>query len=117
MDKQFLHNRPKDKFFNSPSCVLKSSSASVSYSSPIEKIDTLTLGRLTLLEPLRHAFGDSQYYIEYVDGEPCEEAFGGELPPVLLICDTPTLQRRVQRYLRRMADGIDEDELKFLVSN
>jgi hypothetical protein len=58
-----------------------------------------------------------QYYIEYVDEEACEEAFGGELPPVLLICDTPTLQRRVQRYLRRMADSIDEDELRFLVTS
>lgn len=58
-----------------------------------------------------------QYYIEYVDEEACEEAFGGELPPVLLICDTPTLQRRVQRYLRRIYDQIDEDDLKILVTN
>jgi hypothetical protein len=58
-----------------------------------------------------------QYYIEHVDEEACEEAFGGELPPVLLICDTPTLQRRVQRYLRRMYDEIDEYDLKILVSN
>ena len=58
-----------------------------------------------------------QYYMEYVNGEKCQEAFCGKLPPVLLICDTLTLQRRVQRYLRRIADGLDEDELKFLVAN
>lgn len=58
-----------------------------------------------------------KYYMEYVDDEACEEAFCGELPPVLLICDTPTLQRRVQRYLRRMTDSVDEDELKLLVTN
>ena len=58
-----------------------------------------------------------QYYIEYVDSDECEEAFCGELPPVLLICDTPTQQRRVQRYLRRMYDQIDEDELRFFVTN
>lgn len=58
-----------------------------------------------------------QYYIEYVDDETWEEAFGSELPPVLLVCDSPTLQRRVQRYLRRVYDNIDEDELKFLITN
>jgi len=39
------------------------------------------------------------------------------MPPLLLVCDTPTLQRRVQRYLRRMYDEIDEDDLKILVTN
>jgi hypothetical protein len=39
------------------------------------------------------------------------------MPPLLLVCDTATLQRRVQRYLRRMYDEIDEDDLKILVTN
>ena len=43
--------------------------------------------------------------------------FGAGMPPLLLVCDTPTLQRRVQRYLRRMYDEIDEDDLKILVTN
>jgi hypothetical protein len=58
-----------------------------------------------------------QYYIEHVDEEACEKAFFGDLLPLLLICDTSTLQRRVQRYLRRMSDRINENELKFSVTN
>ena len=59
-----------------------------------------------------------QYYIEYTD----EGAWGdansvAKQPPVLLVCDSPTLQRRVQRYLKRIVDEIDSDELKFLVVN
>jgi Replication-relaxation len=58
-----------------------------------------------------------KYYVECVDDGTREEAFDSGLSPVLLICDTPRLQRRVQRYLRRMVDSIEEDELKFLVTN
>jgi len=58
-----------------------------------------------------------KYYIEYVDSDEREEAFSSGMPPLLLVCDTPTLQRRVQRYLRRMCDEIDEDDLKILVTN
>jgi hypothetical protein len=39
------------------------------------------------------------------------------MPPLLLVCDTSTLQRRAQRYLRRMYDEIDQDELKISVTN
>lgn len=58
-----------------------------------------------------------QYYIEYVDSDECEVAFSGGMPPLLLVCETPTLQRRAQRYLRRIYDQIDEDDLKILVTN
>lgn len=58
-----------------------------------------------------------KYYIEYVDSDEREEIFRSGMPPLLLVCDTPILQRRVQRYLRRMCDEIDEDDLKILVTN
>lgn len=58
-----------------------------------------------------------KYYIEYVDRDECEEAFSSGMPPLLLVCDTPTLQRRVQRYLRRIYDEVDEDDLRLLITN
>jgi len=58
-----------------------------------------------------------KYYIEYVDSDEREDAFSAGMPPLLLVCETPTLQRRAQRYLRRMYDEIDEDDLKILVTN
>ena len=58
-----------------------------------------------------------KYYIEYVDSDERKEAFSAGMPPLLLVCDTPILQRRVQRYLRRMYDEIDEDDLKIVVTN
>lgn len=58
-----------------------------------------------------------QYLIEYTDDETWQEYFtGSETPPLLLICDNPTLQRRVQRYLRRIYDSMSHD-YQFLVTN
>jgi len=58
-----------------------------------------------------------KYYIQYLDEDERKEAFGDQMPPVLLVCDTLALQRRVQRYLKRIFDEIYEDELRFLVTN
>lgn len=58
-----------------------------------------------------------QYLIEYTDDETWQEYnSGSDTPPFLLICDTPTLQRRVQRYLRRIYDNVSHD-YQFLVTN
>lgn len=58
-----------------------------------------------------------QYLIDYTDSEIWQEYFTGCVtPPFLLICDTPTLQRRVQRYLRRIYDSTSHD-YQFLVTN
>lgn len=58
-----------------------------------------------------------QYLIEYTDDETWQEYFAGnDTPPFLLICDNPTLQRRVQRYLRRVYDSLSHD-YQFLVTN
>jgi len=58
-----------------------------------------------------------KYYIEYLDEDERKDVFGDQMPPVLLVCDTSTLQRRVQRYIKRIFDEIYEDELRFLVTN
>ena len=58
-----------------------------------------------------------KYYIEYVYEDTWKDAVGSELPLVLLVCDSPTLQRRVQRFLKKMADEIDSNELRFMVTN
>jgi len=58
-----------------------------------------------------------KYYVQYVYDDTWKDAVGSELPPVLLVCDSPTLQRRVQRFLKRMAGELDSDELQFLVTN
>ncbi len=58
-----------------------------------------------------------QYLIEYTDDETWQEYFAGsDTPPFLLVCDTPTLQRRVQRYLRRIYDSLSHD-YQFLATN
>lgn len=57
-----------------------------------------------------------QYLIEYTDEGIWKDHFGWETPSCLLVCDTPTLQRRVQRYLRRMYDSVSHD-YQFLVTN
>lgn len=57
-----------------------------------------------------------QYLIEYADDDTWKDYFGSDSPPALLVCDTPTLQRRVQRYLRRMYDDFSDD-YQFLVTN
>jgi hypothetical protein len=57
------------------------------------------------------------YLIEYTDDEVWGEWFtGSDTPPFLLVCDNPTLQRRVQRYLRRIFISTNEDDI-FLVTN
>lgn len=58
-----------------------------------------------------------KYYMEYVDDGTWKDSVGSELPTVLLVCESPTLQRRVQRFLKKLADEIDNDELQFLVTN
>ena len=58
-----------------------------------------------------------KHYMEYVDEGTWKDEVGSELPPVLLICDSPTLHRRVQRFLKKIADDIDRDELRFLVTH
>ncbi len=58
-----------------------------------------------------------QNLIEYTDEETWQEYFTGcDTPPFLLVCDNPTLQRRVQRYLRRIYDSLSHD-YQFLVTN
>ncbi len=58
-----------------------------------------------------------QYLIEYTDDETWQEYnSGSDTPPFLLVCDNPTLQRRVQRYLRRIYDSVSHD-YQFLVTN
>ncbi|MCA9344017.1 replication-relaxation family protein [Candidatus Saccharibacteria bacterium] len=57
-----------------------------------------------------------QYFIEYADEDIWKDYFGSDSPPILLVCDSLTLQRRVQRYLRRMYDSLSDD-YPFLVTN
>ncbi len=57
-----------------------------------------------------------QHLIEYADDGIWKDYFGSDSPPVLLVCDSLTLQRRVQRYLRRMYDDFTDDHM-FLVTN
>jgi hypothetical protein len=57
------------------------------------------------------------YFIEYTDDETWQEYFeGNDTPLVLLVCDTPALQRRVQRFLRRIYFKTSND-YQFLVTN
>jgi len=58
-----------------------------------------------------------KYYMEYVDEEKWKKETGSALPPVLLVCESPTLQRRVQRFLKKQVDEIYTAELKFLITN
>lgn len=58
-----------------------------------------------------------QYLIEYTDDGIWKDAFyGADTPPFLIVCDTPTLQRRTQRYLRRIYESTSSD-YQFLVTN
>lgn len=57
------------------------------------------------------------YYIDYFDEETWKDVMTNDRLIILLICDTPTLQRRVQRYLRRISDSIYDETLQFLVTN
>lgn len=57
------------------------------------------------------------YYSDYFYDADCVAVVGDERLTILLVCDTPTLQRRVQRYLRRISYSMYSDELRFLVTN
>lgn len=57
-----------------------------------------------------------QYLIEYADDTIWKDYFLSDSPPILLVCDALTLQRRVQRYLRRIYYDTTDDYM-FLVTN
>ncbi len=57
-----------------------------------------------------------QYLIEYAIEEIWKDYLDSDSPLTLLVCDSPTLQRRVQRYLRRIYDSLGDD-YQFLVTN
>jgi hypothetical protein len=58
-----------------------------------------------------------KYYTEYVSNKTYKDAFGSDLPTVLLICESITLQRRVQRFLKKYTNETYTNELKFLITN
>lgn len=66
--------------------------------------------------PFRVILGKIKSYIKYSDdGE--WEVTNSPLPPILLVCDTPQLEKRVQKYGLNVLDEADEDELRFFTTN
>lgn len=55
-------------------------------------------------------------YIDYTDEETWEDAVETPMPTILLVAETPVLQRRLQRFLKRQLPESYTDA-KFLVSN
>lgn len=55
-------------------------------------------------------------YIDYTDDETWEEAVNTPMPTVLLIAETPVLQRRLQRFLKRALPD-SYSNVRFLVTN
>lgn len=58
-----------------------------------------------------------KYYGEYEDEETWEEAVDTKLPTILLVAETPRLQRRLLRYLKRYLENSYADDLRFLVTS
>jgi hypothetical protein len=53
-------------------------------------------------------------YVTYADecGEEWERETGTALPSVLLICDSASLKKRLQKKMRRAADNIEGDDMR-----
>ena len=58
-----------------------------------------------------------KYYEEYDDEDTWSDAAHTKLPTVLLVAESPRLQRRLLRFLKKYLEGVYSDDLKFLVTN
>jgi hypothetical protein len=57
-------------------------------------------------------------YVTYADEgrEEWEQKTDTSLPSVLLICDSPSLKKRLQKKMRRVADNIEDDDMVLYVA-
>jgi len=56
-------------------------------------------------------------YIEYNDEGTWKDATARAFPTILLVAESPVLQRRLQRFIKKVTDEIWADDLRFKLSN
>jgi hypothetical protein len=55
-------------------------------------------------------------YVEYADSDDWQDATGVELPTILMICESTSLQRRMVRFLNRYLENVYE-EITFMLTD
>ena len=77
--------------------------------------------KLFLLDLLHHdqpffrSTGAVIRYIDYADEDKWPENY--EFPKILLICDNPSLQKRLLKKMHRRIENLDDPRLKFYITN
>lgn len=73
------------------------------------------LEALQSTRPFFISFNKARRYIRYWESGEWDDT-GTDLPIVVLACDTPTLQKRLEKQIGKLEDEIDEDELTFYIA-